>query len=115
MFRFEKLEIWQKACDVGSDLCDLADELEEQKLYRFAEQLRGAALSISNNIAEGSGSTSTADFKSFLNYSRRSIFEDASMISFFTRKGYMDSARRDVLLSKLDQLSKMILAFSRSL
>lgn len=64
-FRFESLEIWQRACDVGSDLCEVASELEHKKLSRFAEQLRCAALSISNNIAEGSGSTSTAEFKNF--------------------------------------------------
>lgn len=61
-FRFEGMAIrpparrgllsrGQKACDVGEALCDVADELEGKRLYRFAEQLRGAALSISNNIA----------------------------------------------------------------
>jgi hypothetical protein len=48
MFRFEELEIWEMACDVGHDLCDIADSLEKKRLYRFAEQLRSAALSISN-------------------------------------------------------------------
>ena len=60
-FRFEELEIWKTACDVGSDLCDIANQLEEKRLYRFAEQLRGAAISISNNIAEGSGSSSNPE------------------------------------------------------
>jgi four helix bundle protein len=57
-FRFENLEIWQISIQVGDALFDIADNLEERKLYRFAEQLRGAGLSISNNIAEGTGSLS---------------------------------------------------------
>lgn len=114
-FRFENLEIWQWACDLGAELCSLADELEKKRLYRFAEQLRGAALSVSNNIAEGSGSTSEAEFKNFLNYARRSVFEDASMIAFFARMGYVDARKRTQLFSKLEDLSKMILSFSRSL
>lgn len=40
-FRFMDLEIWQDAIEIGSHLFDLADELEEKKLYRFADQLRG--------------------------------------------------------------------------
>ena len=50
-FRFQKLEIWKKAIEIGHKLLDVADILEKRKLYRFAEQVRGASLSISNNIA----------------------------------------------------------------
>jgi four helix bundle protein len=57
-FRFQKLAIWKKAILIGNKLLNIADSLEKRKLYRFAEQIRGAALSISNNIAEGSGSSS---------------------------------------------------------
>jgi hypothetical protein len=57
-FRFEDLEIWRVACLIGDELDDISNRLENQKRWRYAEQLRGAALSISNNIAEGSGSSS---------------------------------------------------------
>ncbi len=50
-FRFQDLEIWRMAIEVADLLFDVADELEPKKLYRFAEQLRGAALSAPNNIA----------------------------------------------------------------
>jgi len=43
------LEIWQDAIALGENLFDLADRLESMKLYRFAEQLRGSGLSMSNN------------------------------------------------------------------
>ena len=39
------------AIEIADTLFDIADNLEEKKLYRFAEQLRGAAMSMSNNIA----------------------------------------------------------------
>jgi four helix bundle protein len=48
-FRFQDLKIWQKAIDIANELFDLADELEQKKLYRFADQLRGDGMSISNN------------------------------------------------------------------
>ena len=32
-FRFQDLEIWQKAIEIGDRLLDIADELEEQKKF----------------------------------------------------------------------------------
>jgi hypothetical protein len=55
-FRFQDLQIWQLAISIADQLFDIADGLENKKLFRFAEQLRGAGMSMSNNIAEGSGS-----------------------------------------------------------
>ena len=69
-FRFQDLKIWQFAIEISDELLDIADALDNKKLFRFAEQLRGAAMSMSNNIAEGSGSTSKMDFSKFLNYAR---------------------------------------------
>lgn len=75
MLRIETLEVWQEAIDVTDQLFDISDEVENKKLFRFAEHLRGAGLSMSNNIAEGSGSFSDKEFSSFLNIARRSTFE----------------------------------------
>jgi four helix bundle protein len=65
LFRFEHLEIWQRAADFAFAVSPAADHLAARHLYRFAEQLRAASLSISNNIAEGSGSNSNNEFRSF--------------------------------------------------
>jgi len=50
-FRFQDLKIWQSAIQIADELFDIADDLEQKKLYRFADQLKGAGMSISNNIA----------------------------------------------------------------
>ena len=56
-FRFEDLEIWQDSILLLDEMMKISDEIEGYS-RKFAEQLRGASLSISNNIAEGSGSFS---------------------------------------------------------
>ena len=61
-FRFQELDVWNRAAEFGSPLFRLADRLGKQRLYRFAEQLRAAVLSITNNIADGSGNISNMDF-----------------------------------------------------
>ena len=115
LFRFQNLDIWKKAIEIGDKLLDIADELERKKLYRFAEQVRGAGLSISNNIAEGSGSNSNKEFANFLNIARRSTFENANMTIVFERRGLINSETKDNLLVDLEQECKMITGFIRTL
>ncbi len=49
-FRFMDLEIWQDSIEVAGVLFDIADRLDARRLYRFAEQLRGSGLSMSNPV-----------------------------------------------------------------
>jgi four helix bundle protein len=114
-FRFETMAIWERAADVSMPLFDLAEAMDERKYYRFAEQLRAATLSITNNIAEGSGSDSDDDFSNFLKFARRSVYEVANMLMLFVRKGYLQESEVAPLLSELQEQSKMILAFRRTL
>ncbi|MEI8376208.1 MAG: four helix bundle protein [Planctomycetota bacterium] len=115
LFRFEGLEVWQKAATFSMDLFDLAERLEQRKCFRFAEQLRAATLSITNNIAEGSGSQSNADFANFLNFARRSVFETANILMMLSRKGYFSPTGMNELLTQLEEESRMLLAFMRTL
>jgi four helix bundle protein len=68
-FRFEDLQIWKEGIDVSQSLFSIADSADAGKYFRFAEQLRAAAMSITNNIAEGSGSFYDKNFAQFLNIS----------------------------------------------
>ena len=114
-FRLEDLEIWQLAKELAVQFHQLADRLENRKLFRYAEQLRGAGLSLPNNISEGSGSSHAAEFKQFLNIARRSLFEDASMLLVFEALNLVTAAEIDLLLEDCDKLSRKITNFSRSL
>jgi four helix bundle protein len=114
-WRFEDLEIWNKAVDLAVKFHRIAERLDSRRLYRYAEQLRAAGLSISNNIAEGSGSIHKQEFIQFLNITRRSLFEDASMLLVFERLGLVESAEVDELLWDCDEESRKITNFSRKL
>src|SRR5260370_16231704 len=103
-FRFEDLEIWQLTRSLASKFHKLADELDQRRLYRYAEQLRAAGLSLTNNIAEGSGSTHAQEFRQFLNIARRSLFEDASMLMVFETLGLFRSPAIARLLTNLTLL-----------
>ena len=114
-FRFQDLKIWQLAIEIADALFDIADNLERKKLFRFAEQLRGSAMSMSNNIAEGSGSSSKKDFKNYLNIARRSTFENANILILLERRRLITSDQVDENLSNLDKLCRQITNFMKSL
>ena len=112
-FRFQDLKIWQLAIEIADELFDIADDLETKKLFRFSDQLRGAAMSMSNNIAEGSGSTSNKDFNNFLNIARRSTFENANILIILNKRKIIEEEKLNKLLDDLDKECRMITNFKK--
>jgi len=114
-FRFQDLRIWQLAIDIANELLSIADDLEQKRLFRFAEQLRAACMSMSNNIAEGSGSDSRKEFKQFLNIARRSTFENANILILLHKRNLINQEVLNKQLIQLDQLCRQITNFQKTL
>ena len=114
-FRFQDLKIWQLAIEIADELFDVAENLEEKRLYRFADQLRGSGMSMSNNISEGSGSSSKKEFNQFLNIARRSTFENANILILLKKRDLITEKYLEKLLDKLDHLCRQITRFQTSL
>jgi four helix bundle protein len=114
-FRFQDLKIWQLAIQIAQDLFDIADELERKKLYRFSDQLRGSGMSMSNNIAEGSGSNSKKEFRQYLNMARRSTFENANILILLQKRELISQEALNRLLDQLDHLCRQITNFQEHL
>ncbi len=114
-FRFQDLKIWQLAIQIANELFDIADELENKRLYRFAEQLRGSGMSMSNNISEGSGSSSKKEFNQFLNIARRSTFENANILILLRMRDLINENKLEKLLDDLDKLCRQITNFQKTL
>ncbi len=72
-------------------------------------------MSISNNIAEGSGSYSDRDFANFLNIARRSVFECANILYVFQRRNIITEDQRTTIYEELIVLSKEITNFREKL
>ena len=115
MFRFEKLDVWQKSIELSDKLFGIADRTDMKHCYRFSEQLRAAAMSITNNIAEGSASNSDKDFAQFLNIARRSVFECVNILILFERRKYITIEELDSMKLELSSISKMLTNLRKSL
>ena len=114
-FRFESLEIWKLAIDYANKLYDIANKFPKQEQFALADQLRRAAVSISNNIVEGSGSSTAKGFCSFLSFSIRSTLETVNVLYFAQNRGYITEKQRKILYTEAEKLIRKIRAFQKTL
>lgn len=106
---FEDLIIWQKAQDLAEKIYTLA-ELNKfiQKDFALKDQLRRAALSISDNIAEGFEYNNNPDFYRFLRMAKGSCGEIRNKIRFISRMNFIDEKENSALCNDLTKLSGQI-------
>lgn len=67
--------MWQRAVDFAAEIYRISDIGKLKQDFDAKSQLRRAAFSISNNIAEGFEYNSTSEFIRFLKYSKGSAGE----------------------------------------
>ncbi len=115
IFRFQKLIIWQEAIGQSHNLLELSEKTREKRLFRFADQLDGSVLSISNNIAEGSGAASKKEFARYLAIARASLFEVVNILHILELRNIITTSEKSKHIRDLYGLSRKIYAFRQSL
>lgn len=87
---FEDMEVYQKALFFGVKIYKLTVSNEKIKLdFGLKDQLQRAALSISNNIAEGFGRETKKELIRFLYISKGSAGECRNILNFLQLLDYM--------------------------
>lgn len=114
MFRFEELEIWRLAVDYGKECYKISEQFPKHELFALGDQLRRSALSISNNIAEGSVG-STANFRKYIHTAIGSALETVNLLNFAFENKYITLDMKEEMYKKAEVLVKKMHSFSRSL
>ena len=83
--RFEDLPVWKSAVDLANRVYAMTRDRAFTQPGDLRDQMRRAALSVSNNIAEGFERGSTAELLMFLYIARGSAGEVRSMLHFTER------------------------------
>jgi four helix bundle protein len=73
MFRFEKLDVWQRSIEFASRIYEATRSFPADERFGLTNQMRRAGVSISSNIAEGSGRVSDVDFARFVEIAYASL------------------------------------------
>ncbi len=115
VFRFEKLDVWQKARLLNKDIYEATKSFPSSEVYALTSQIRRASISVSSNIAEGAGRNSDADFAHFLEIAYGSLMEVVSQLYLALDEKYLTQELLSEIHEKADFLAAQIAALSKAL
>ena len=109
--RFEDLEIWQLAREVGNKVFEETQKGKLSKDYKLRDQMNNAGGSIMDNIAEGFGRSGRLEFIQFLSISKGSGNELQSQLYRCLDRKYFQQEKFEELYDLVDKLCRKIFGF----
>lgn len=109
---FEDMSVWQDAqtlaVDVYNDFANCRD-------FSFCDQIKRAAVSVSNNIAEGAERVTPTEFARFLDIAKGSAGEVRSMYKLAARLEFIDQAVAELRSESCKSIAKQLGGFAQYL
>jgi four helix bundle protein len=115
MFNFEKLDVWTAAIEYADEVYRTTRRFPGDERFGLTSQLRRCAVSVSANIAEGSGRSSKKDFMRFVEISFGSLMETISHLTVAKRQGYVETDDYQLLYGQAERVGRMLSGLRRSL
>jgi len=72
---YENLDVWKEPTNLAVQIYQVTKNFPKEEIWGITSQMRRASISISSNIAEGSGRKSKKDFKQFVHMASGSLNE----------------------------------------
>jgi four helix bundle protein len=115
--RFEDLPVWQKAAELYEQTEALLESHAFKATSGFRDQLDRAALSVSNNIAEGFERGTTNELLAFIYIARGSAGEVRSMLCLLLRRDWAKHLKSEIsnLKSTAESCSRQLRGWADSL
>jgi len=101
---FRELTVWKKSMQLATCIYRLTQIFPREETYELASQLRRAAVSVPNNIAEGQGRSGVGEYRQFLWIARGSNFELQTQLEIAKALGMGDPK----LLQESEDLSQEV-------
>ncbi|MFZ0435146.1 MAG: four helix bundle protein [Chthoniobacterales bacterium] len=114
-FRFEKLDVWHDARRLNRLVYECTKAFPEKERFGLVNQIRRASVSVSSNIAEGSGRNSDPDFARFLEIAYGSLMETASQLFLAHDEAYLSHATFTEIMDQIHLIASRLSALSKSL
>lgn len=115
--RFEDLPVWNDAIELAVQIYALNSRPEFKGHWSLRDQVERAAVSVSNNIAEGFERGTNNELLAFLFIARGSAGETRSMLCLLERMRLFQELRSDIRLlkKKAESCSRQLKGWTQSL
>jgi four helix bundle protein len=115
--RFEDLPVWNDAVDLAVHIYEFTSRKEFSSRHSLKDQLERAAVSVSNNIAEGFERGTNNELLAFLYIARGSAGEVRSMLCLLQRSPAFQQLSNDIktLKAKAENCSRQLKGWAQSL
>jgi four helix bundle protein len=115
--RFEDLPVWQAAIELAKRVYQLTKQGALRRERSLRDQIERAAVSVSNNIAEGFERGTTQELLTFLYIARGSAGEVRSMLCLLETIAEFDNLKSEIsnLKSSAEGISRQLRAWADSL
>jgi len=111
---YKDLKIWQKADSLARKIYRLTRSFPQEEQFNLTSQISRASLSIPTNIVEGFY-RGRKEFLHFLVMAMASLKETEYLLSIAMDRKYINQVDGSELLSTMDELSRMLAVFMKSL
>ena len=108
IFSFEDLDVYKKARALVKEIYKIQDGLPKEERFGLCDQLRRASISISANIAEGSGRKSLKEKIHFIEIAYGSLMEVFCELQTAVDLGYATEQQIDYLRPIFTDTAKML-------
>lgn len=108
MYKFERLSVYKKALVFVDNIFTVANRLPSELKFSLSSQLIRAAISVTADIAEGSGRVGKKESGNFYNIAKGSLYEVISLLDVALMRNLVDKKEYDKLYNASEEISKML-------
>ncbi len=112
---YRDLRVWQSSIELTVECYEATKAFPTSETYGLASQTRRSATSVPANIAEGYGRESRGAYLQFLRVAQGSLKELETHLIVSERLGYLDAVTLESLLSRAEEVGKMLRGLIRRL
>lgn len=114
-FTFRRLICYQKGRVLVGEIYKVVKTLPSEEKYALGDQLRRAAVSVTSNIAEGSGRQSLKDQAHFIELSYGSLMEVMSQLDVALDMSFISQEEHQHLENLIEEEARILTGYRSSL
>jgi four helix bundle protein len=107
-YAFEKLDVWHRGCELNKQIYEISRRLPQDERFGVVSQIRRSGISITCNLAEGSGRTKGKEQARFSEIAYSSLMEVLNLLITCVDLKYIEQAEVDAVRPLIEEISHKI-------